>query len=336
MSTVFQRLWIDGKGVDSSSGEAFPVFDPANGDPVGRAAAATSEDAARAVEAAHKAFLAWRKVPPPERGAKIKAAARLAREKADEIGRLLTLEQGKPIQEAVGEVKASADALEFFAEESWRIVGETMPTTKANRRSYVLKQPLGVVVAISPWNYPILLMAWKLGPAMVTGNTVVAKPPSETPLAVSRFIEVLGEAGIPPGVVNIVTGRGREIGPALIQHPRTAKVAITGQTESGKRVMEMASAGLKRVTLELGGHTPLLVLPDADLNKAVEGAVYRSFRNMGQICNAVNRIYVHRPLLGAFVEEFEAATQKLTIGHGLNNPDLGPMCTAAGVEKVER
>jgi len=336
VSTPYQKLWIGGAWMDSSSGETFPVTDPANGEAVGTAAAATPEDAGRAVEAAHEAFLSWRKVPPPERGAMLKEAAGRARRSADEIGRLLTLEQGKPIQEAIGEVKASADALEFFAEESWRIVGETMPSQKSNRRSYVIKQPYGVVVAISPWNYPILLMAWKLGPALVTGNTVVAKPPSETPLAVSRFLEVLAEGGLPKGVVNIVSGRGRAIGPALIQHPRTAKVAITGQTESGKQVMEMAAAGLKRITLELGGHTPLIVFPDADLHKAVEGAAYRSFRNMGQICNAVNRIYVHRSLFGSFVEEFEDATRKLTIGHGLDNPDLGPMCTAAGVQKVQR
>ncbi|MFQ5879693.1 MAG: aldehyde dehydrogenase family protein [Dehalococcoidia bacterium] len=329
------ELLINGEWVSSSSGETFPVCDPASGEMIGTATSATAEDVGRAIEAADAAFKQWAKTPAPARAKVLKEAARLAYERAEEIGRLLTVEQGKPVNEAVGEVKTSADALEFFAEEAWRIQGETMPTSKPNRRSYVIKQPLGVVVAISPWNYPILLMSWKLGPALITGNTVVAKPPSESPLAVSRFIELLVEAGVPPGVVNIVTGRGSVLGPALVQHPLTAKVALTGQTETGKKIMEMAASGLKHVSLELGGHTPLIVFEDADLDKAVEGAVYRSFRNMGQICNAVNRIYVHKSILEKFVEKFDEATQKLTIGHGLEDPDLGAMCTPGGIEKVK-
>ncbi|HEY4690782.1 MAG TPA: NAD-dependent succinate-semialdehyde dehydrogenase [Anaerolineae bacterium] len=329
------QLLINGAWVSPPNSETFAVRDPATSEVVGSGVSATAEDAARAIEAAHTAFKTWGRLPAPERGKILKKAARLAYERADELGRLLTLEQGKPLNEAIGEVKASADALEFFAEEAWRIQGETMPTAKANRRSYVIKQPYGVVVAISPWNYPILLMTWKLGPALVTGNTVVAKPPTETPLATSRFIALLMEAGAPPGVVNIVTGRGALLGPALVQHPLTAKVAITGQTETGKKVMQMAVDGLKHVSLELGGHTPLIVFEDADLSKAVEGGVYRSFRNMGQICNAVNRIYVHNSIIDRYVEEFVKATHKLTIGHGLENPDLGPMCTLGGVQKSQ-
>lgn len=333
--TVDLKLLIKGEWISSSSGETFVVDDPATGAPVGAAASGTSEDAARGIEAAHQAFKGWARRPAPDRGRILKQAARLAYERAEEIGRLLTQEQGKPLREAIGEVKASADALEFFGEEAWRLHGETMPTSSTHRRSYVIKQPLGVVITISPWNYPILLMAWKLGPALVTGNTVVAKPPTETPLAVSRFIELLVEAGAPPGVVNIVTGRGSVLGPVLVKHPLTAKVAITGQTETGKKIMEMAAPGLKRLTLELGGHTPLIVFEDADLDKAVEGAVYRSFRNAGQICNAVNRIYVHNSILDRFAEKFVGATKKLTVGHGLNDPDLGPLCTRQGLEKVK-
>lgn len=329
------RLLINGAWRDSSSGETFEVTDPATGEVVGTAAKAIAEDVSRAVEAAHTAFKGWGRMPPPDRGKTLKKAAGLAYQRADELGRLLSLEQGKPLREAIGEVKASADALEFFGEEAWRIQGETMPTSKPNRRSFVIKQPLGVVIAISPWNYPILLMAWKLGPALVTGNTVVAKPPTEAPLATGLFIELLVQAGVPPGVVNIITGRGVEVGPALIQHPLTARVAVTGQTETGKKIMEMAAPGLKQVSLELGGHTPLIVFEDADLDKAVQGAVYRSFRNMGQICNAVNRIYVQASVLERFVERFVEATRKLTIDHGLNNPDLGAMCTPGGVERTK-
>lgn len=328
------KLFIAGKWV-SSSGETFPVDDPASGEIVGRVASASAEDAARAIEAAHRAFKTWSKTPAPQRGKILKKAARLAYDRAEAIGRLLTLEQGKPLREAVGEIKAAADALEFFGEESWRIQGQTMPTNNPGRRSYVIKQPFGVVVTISPWNYPILLMAWKLGPALVTGNTVVAKPPTETPLAVSEFMALLAEAGAPPGVVNIITGRGSILGPTLVTHPLTAKVAITGQTETGKKIMELAASGLKRLSLELGGHTPFIVFEDADLERAVEGAVYRSFRNAGQICNAVNRIYVHNSILDRFVEMFVETTKRLTIGHGLDNPDMGPLCTQKGRDKVQ-
>ncbi|MCS6907631.1 MAG: NAD-dependent succinate-semialdehyde dehydrogenase [Anaerolineales bacterium] len=330
------RLYIEGKWVESSSGETFDVFDPATGELVGKAASATSEDASKAVEAAHRAFPEWAKLPPPERGKILKKAAQLARERANDLGRLLTLEQGKPLGEAVGEINASADALEFFGEEGWRIQGDILPPNKPNRRSFVIKQPLGVVVAISPWNYPILLMAWKLGPALVTGNTVVAKPPSETPLALTQFIALLSEAGIPPGVINIVTGKGSVLGPALVRHPLTAKIAITGQTDTGRKVMSMAAEGIKKVSLELGGHTPFIVFRDADIEKAVKDGVLRSFRNMGQICNAVNRIYVHKSILPSFVEEFVEVTRKLTIDHGLNNPDLGSMCTRGGIEKTRQ
>ncbi len=327
-------LLIDGRWVLAHRGGTFPVLDPATGEQVGTASSADAEDAAQAIEAAHAAFSQWSRWPAVQRGAVLKQAAQLARERASELGRLLTLEQGKPLSEAIGEIRAAADALEFFSEEAWRIQGDIMPPNRANRRNLVLKQPLGVVVAISPWNYPVLLMAWKLGPALITGNTVVAKPPSETPLATTLFTALLQEAGAPPGAVNVVTGRGSVLGPVLVQHPRTAKIALTGQTSTGQAIMELAARGIKRLSLELGGHTPLLVFPDADLEKAVQDAVYRSFRNMGQICNAINRIYVHRSLYDTFVEAFVEQTRKLRIDHGLNDPDLGPMCTRDGVDKT--
>lgn len=329
------KLHINGEWTDPASAATFDVLDPANGERVGTAASGTPEDAARAIESAHAAFKTWGRWTAAERGKVLKKAAALARGRADELGRILTLEQGKPLKEAVGEVKAAADALEFFGEQAWRIEGDVIPANKPGRRDLVLKQPLGVVVAISPWNYPVLLMSWKLGPALVAGNTVVAKPPTETPLAVGLFTALVHEAGAPPGVINIVTGRGSALGPALIQHALTAKVAITGQTDTGKKVMEMAAPGLKQLSLELGGHTPLVVFADADLDKAVEGGVLRSFRNMGQICNAVNRIYVHNSIREQYTRDFIEATGRLTIDHGLNDPDLGPMCTAAGIEKTK-
>jgi len=328
------NLFIGDEWRPSSSGETFEVRDPANGEIVGLAANASPEDAARAVEVAHRAFKIWSQIPPPDRGKVLKKAAQLARERAQDLGRILTLEQGKPISEAIGEIQASADALEFFGEEGWRIVGEIPPFSRPNRRNFVLKQPYGVVVAIGPWNYPVLLITWKLGPALVAGNTVVVKPPTETPLSVSLFAALIAEAGAPAGVVNIVTGRGSVLGPVLIRHPLTAKVALTGQTETGRQIMALAAEGPKPVSLELGGHTPLIVFADADLPKAVRDGVLRSFRNMGQICNAINRIYVQKPVLEPFIEAFVETTRRLTIDHGLKDPDLGPMCTRTGVEKT--
>lgn len=326
------QLFIQGEWISSSSGQTFPVRDPATGEVVGEAESATEAEVGRAIEAAHQAFATWSRMTPMDRASVLKKAACLALDQAEELGRILTLEQGKPLKEAVSEIRASAEAIQYFAEQAWRLEGDVAPPNKPNRRDFVLKQPLGVVVAISPWNYPVLLMSWKLGPALITGNTVVAKPPTETPLAVGRFAALLHEAGAPKGTINIVTGRGSVLGPALVQHPLTAKVAITGQTDTGKKVMQMAASGLKHLSLELGGHTPLIVFPDADLDKAVEGGVLRSFRNMGQICNAVNRIYVHNSILKPYTERFVEATRKLTIDHGLKDPDLGPMCTRGGIE----
>ncbi|MFB6272678.1 MAG: aldehyde dehydrogenase [Salinibacter sp.] len=331
--TEQSRWLINGKWTTEGGSGTFEVRDPANGDVVGTGVNADPEDAERAIEAAHAAFKTWSRTPPPERGEVLKAAARMARERQDELGELLSREQGKPLSEAKGEVDGAAGALEFFGEESWRIQGETMPTGKPNRHSHVVKQPYGVVTAISPWNYPLLLMSWKLGPALVTGNTVVAKPPTETPLALTKFIGLLAEAGAPNGVVNIVTGGGKALGPALAQHPNVAKIAITGQTETGKKVMEMAASGLKRVSLELGNHTPLLVFDDADVEAAAKGAAKRAFRNAGQVCNSINRIYVHNSIKDSFVEKAVDAINGMTIDRGLNDPDVGAMCTASALEK---
>ena len=329
------QLLIGGHWRNSSERESFRVLDPATGEVVGQAQAASPEDASKAIEAAYEAFAVWSKEPPHLRGAILKRAAQLARSRAEELGRLLTLEQGKPLKEAVGEVLAAADALEYFGEEGWRIIGDIFPPNRKRRANLVLKRPLGVVVAISPWNYPVLLLSWKLGPALIAGNTVVAKPPSEAPLAATLFTALIQEAGAPPGVVNVVTGRGSRIGPVLVTHPLTAKVAFTGETKTGKEIMALAAQGLKRLSLELGNSTPLLVFPDADLGAAAEAAAYRSFRNAGQICNAVNRIYVHQEVLDGFLTNFLDRVAKITVGHGLQNPDMGPLCTEEGLLRTQ-
>ena len=334
--TAKLQMLIDGAWVDARSGATFEVHNPANGTLIAHVPRADEEDADLALRAADRAFKPWAATPPIQRAAVLKKAATLVRERRETLGRLLTSEQGKPLREAMGEITASADALEYYAEAARRMLGEVIPTDSPNRRSIVIRQPVGVVVAIGPWNYPVLLMSWKIAPALIAGCTVVAKPPSATPLAVIRFVECLVEAGVPPGVLNVVTGPGSTLGEALVTHPLTRKVALTGQTDTGKEIMRLAAKGIKRLSLELGNHSPLIVAPDANLEAAVKGGVYRSFRNCGQICNAVNRIYVHRSLYDAYVEAFVKATKALKIGDPLADPDvdLGPMTTAEGVAKV--
>lgn len=328
------RLLIDGAWVEGQTRRWVDVIDPSTEEPMGRAAEADMADADRAVAAADRAFRDWSQTAPSARAAILRKGAGLAAARLEELARLLTLEQGKPLREARSEIRAAIDALEYYAEEARRIYGETIPTDHTNRRSIVIRQPVGPVAAIGPWNYPVLLLTWKVAPALAAGCTVVAKPPTVTPIAVTRFLGCLVEAGLPPGVLNIVVGPGRTVGDRLVRHPLIRKIGFTGETATGKAIMRAAADGLKRLSLELGGHCPMLVFPDADIALAAKHAAYRAFRNMGQICNAINRIYVHRDVYDAFVEAMVEETRKLRIGRGLDDLDLGPMTTRDGLEKT--
>ena len=328
------QLLIGGRWVDGREGEALPVIDPAEEQTVAMAAVAASADVDAAVQAAALAFPRWAATAPGERSRLLRAAAQRARERLEELARLLTLEQGKPLREARGEIQASIDALEYYSEEPRRIAGRTLPTDHPRRRSYVIRQPVGPAACIGPWNYPVLLLAWKVAPALAAGCSVVVKPPSRTPVAVTRFLTCLVEAGVPAGVVNIVIGPGRTVGTALVRHPLIRKIAFTGETATGKELMRLAADGMKRLSLELGGHCPVLVFPDAPLEAAVRATAYRAFRNAGQICNAVNRVYVHRDIYARFTEAFVEETRRLRVGPGLEDPDLGPLTTPEGVAKT--
>lgn len=328
------RLLIDGAWVRGESGQQIDVTDPATGEVIGRAEVATETDVDRAARAAHQAFGSWSRTTPSARAALLRKGAELVRSRIEELALLLTLEQGKPRSEARGEIKASIDALEYYAEEARRVYGETIPTDHARRRSLVIRQPVGPSAAIGPWNYPVLLLVWKVAPALAAGCTVVAKPPSVTPLAVSRFLGCLVDAGLPQGVLNIVIGPGRTVGDTLVRHPLIRKIGFTGETSTGKAIMKAAADGMKRISLELGGHCPLIVFPDADVNAAAKAAAYRAFRNMGQICNAVNRVYVHESMAGQFAEAMVEEARKLRIGPGIEDLDLGAMTTQDGLEKV--
>ena len=330
-------MLIDGKWTESCSGETFEVINPATNEIIAEVPKGNGEDVDKALRAADKAFSEWSSLPAIKRAEFLHKTARLIRERAADIARCLTQEQGKPLNEAKGEISSAADTIEYYAQEGYRILGEIIPTSSPKRRSLIIKQPVGVVVAITPWNYPVSLLSWKIGPALIAGCTVVAKPSSLAPLSVIEFIRCFVDASLPAGVLNLVTGPGSTVGGELVQHPLTRLIAFTGATDTGKDIMKKASPGLKRVSLELGGNCPLIVCQDADVDVAVKGGVYRAFRNMGQICNSINRIYVQTSIAGEFIEKFVEATKKLRIGDGLEEPDidLGPMISAQQREHVK-
>ena len=331
-------LYINGQFVPSETSRTFNVINPVNAEPMGEAAKASTGDVEHALEAAQAAFKQWSRVSGDERAAKLKAAAAAIREQEDELARILTAEHGKPLGDAIKEIRGTASSFEYYGEEARRISGEVAPAKAATMRSLVIRQPIGVVAAIVPWNYPVSLMSWKVAPALAAGCTVVVKPPELAPLATTKTIEVISSVGLPPGAVNVVTGKASEIGDFLVGHPITRVVALTGSTEIGAHIMRVASDGIKKLILELGGHTPMVIFNDADMERALADGVKRSFRNMGQICNAVNRIYVERGIAQEYIDRFVKMTQEMTIGDGLADPnvDLGPMIDASGVTRTQR
>jgi acyl-CoA reductase-like NAD-dependent aldehyde dehydrogenase len=332
------ELFINGQSIPSETNRTFQVFNPANAKPMGEAAKASTADVERALEAAQTAFKQWSRTTGDQRSALLKAAAAAIRDHERELASILTAEHGKPLNDALKEIQGTASAFEYYGEEARRISGEIAPSKSATSRSLVIRQPIGVVAAIVPWNYPVSLMSWKVAPALAAGCTVVVKPPELSPLATTKTIEVISSAGLPAGAVNAVTGKASEIGDFLVRHPITRVVALTGSTEVGAHIMRVASDGIKKLILELGGHTPLVIFKDANLKRALGDGVKRSFRNMGQICNAVNRIYVEREIADEYIERFVQMAEKMTIGDGLANPgvDLGPMIDLKGIERTQR
>lgn len=332
-----QLMIINNEFRESERGEYISVINPATEEKIGEVPVASKKQIDDAARAAFEAFKEWSTLASFERSNFLHKAADIVEKKAEEIGEILTSEEGKPLKEAVSEVKGSAEAIRYFAEGAKRIFGEIIPLNQVDIESMVVKQPIGVVAAISPWNYPVQLLAWKVGAALAAGCTVVAKPPSETPLSPLKFLECFIEAGIPEGVINGITGSGSVVGKELVLHPLVRKVSFTGSTEAGKKIMGYCSENVKRVTLELGGQSPLIVFADADFEGAIKGTVKRSFRNMGQVCNAINRIYIEQSIYEKFLESFVARTKELRIGNGLTDPDvdLGPMVNLDILQKVK-
>lgn len=318
----------------AADGARSEVRSPHDGRVVATVSRATPGDLHDAVQAAATAFRPWSVRTAYDREQVLRKATAFVRTQAADIGRLMALEQGKPLAQSLSEIGASCDTIDYYAAEGPRIEGWTNPAEDPSYRSWVTYQPVGVCGLITPWNYPVSLLSWKLGPALATGCTVVVKPTTVTPLSPLAFCAALTAGGLPPGVVNCVPGPGRTLGDALVRHPLVAKIAMTGSTEVGKQILAAAAPFLKKVSLELGGHCPAIVCADADLDLAAKVIAYKGLRNCGQSCSSVNRVYAHAKIHDALVEKVKTLALRLTMGDGLTDPsvDLGPMATAGGVE----
>ncbi len=322
-------------GVFVGEGET-PVTNPATGAELARVPAFSAQEATEAVEAAERAFRPWAARVAKDRANILRRWFDLIVENRDDLALILTSEQGKPLAEAKGEIDYAAAYVEFYAEEAKRIAGETLPSHRADGRILVLRQPTGVVAAITPWNFPAAMITRKVGPAIAAGCTVVLKPAGETPLTALALAELAARAGLPAGVLNVVTGPARPIGEVLTSHPAIRIVGFTGSTEVGKQLMRQSAGTVKKVALELGGNAPFIVFDDADLDAAVEGAILSKFRNAGQTCVCTNRIYVQRGIEAAFTEKLAAAVAALRVGDGASeNVQLGPLINEKAVQKIE-
>ncbi len=316
-----------------SGAESFPVPDPGNGTVVDTVASAGAAEARRAIDAAAKALPLWRDTTGKERGRFLRRAAEILARRSEEIAETITRENGKALSESLAEVGATIDHLEWFSEEARRGYGRTIPNQAPGKRHIVIRQPVGVVAAISPWNFPLVLSARKVAPALAAGCPVILRPATQTPLCNVAFAEALDEAGIPPGVFQLIAGPAGPIAETFVSDPRLAKISFTGSTEVGKRLLAQAAQTVTKLSLELGGHAPVIVFEDADLDKAVEGAMVTKFRNNGQSCIACNRLYVHSSLYADFLKRFGARTSSLRVGYGLDDGvDIGPVVNAAAAE----
>lgn len=331
------QMLIDGKWLNAQNDAVIDVENPSTGDIIGRVACASVQDVDTALKAAQMAFPNWAGLTGFQRGDLLHRAGQILEDRKKEIGAYVTLEQGKPLNEAIGEVEKCVEMLHFYAEEGMRVLGTVIPNTDSLDRSLVIKQPVGVVAALSPWNYPIELIGWKTAACLAAGCTIVAKPPSLTPISPLLYYRCLADAGIPPGVINMLPGSGSTVGRQLVASPVPAKIAFTGSLAVGLKIQDQAKDRIKKLSLELGGQCPLIVSSNADLDSAVKGAVRRSFRNMGQICIAINRIYAHESIYEAFLSNFSTVVRELTIADGIENPaaDVGPMASAEGLEKTQ-
>lgn len=328
--------YVDGAWAEATGGERFAVTNPANDEVLARVPNGARADAARAIEAAARALPAWRARTAADRGVVLRRIHDLMMANQERLAQLITAEMGKPIAESRGEVAYAAAFMEWAAEEGRRIYGETIPASVPNKRLLVLRQPVGVTAAITPWNFPIAMITRKVGPALGAGCTSVVKPAEQTPLSALAFAALAHEAGLPPGVLNVITGDPASIGNELLENFAVRKLSFTGSTEVGRILMAQAARNITRLSLELGGHAPFLVFDDADLDAAVAGAMATKFRNSGQTCVCANRIYVQEGVHDAFVAKLAEAMNGLQVGPGWQEGvQVGPLIDDGALEKVE-
>ena len=331
---TFQNF-IGGEWVDAAGGDTFESLSPATGEAIGTFPRSSPEDVDRAVEAAKEAYRSWRLVPAPKRGEIVFRFAALVAEHKQELAELMTREMGKVLAEAGGDVQEAIDMSYYMAGEGRRLFGQTTPSELPDKFNMSVRMPIGVVGVITPWNFPIAIPSWKIVPALVCGNTVVFKPATDTPALGERFVELLAEAGVPDGVVNVVHGYGRDVGDRIVRHPDVPVVTLTGSRETGVAVLEAAAENLKHVHLELGGKNGIIVMEDADLDLAVDGILWSAFGTSGQRCTAASRVIVHERVYDELAGRLVAAAERMRLGPGWEpDTDVGPVINRRALDKI--
>jgi alpha-ketoglutaric semialdehyde dehydrogenase len=335
MATTHLKNYIDGRWADASSGDSFEDTDPANGDVIATATKSTTADVDKAVDAAKRAYDGWRLLPAPKRGEILYRAAEIMLRRKDDLAREMTLEMGKVLAESKGDVQEGIDMTYYIAGEGRRQFGDVVPAELPNKWAMSMRHPHGVVAAITPWNFPFAIPTWKIMPALVLGNTVVFKPASYTPMMAVRLVEILEEAGLPKGVLNLVLGPGGALGDHLVQHPNVDLISFTGSSDTGAHISEIAGRLLKRVSCELGGKNAIVVLDDADVDLSLDGIVWSAFGTSGQRCTAASRVIAHRGVANDLIDKLVGRAKKLRLGHGLESTtDVGPVVSKQAQEKV--
>ncbi len=335
-SLLRQAAWLDGRWVGADSGACFPVRNPASGETLAEVPLMGRAETERAIAAAAVAQKAWRALTAKERSARLKQWFVLMQQHQEDLARILTAEQGKPLAEARGEIAYGASFIEWFAEEAKRVYGEVIPAPLSDRRLLVLKQPIGVTAAITPWNFPTAMITRKAAPALAAGCAMIVKPAEQTPLSALALAVLAEEAGIPGGVFQVITGDARQIGAAICESPVVTKLSFTGSTEVGRILMRQSADTIKKLSLELGGNAPFIVFDDADLDAAVEGAIASKYRNAGQTCVCANRLFVQDGVFDAFAQKLAERTAQLRVGDGFTDGvTQGPLIDDAALAKVE-
>ena len=327
--------FVGGKWIDSDSGEKIKVDNPANNEIIGEVPKCSTSETTKAIKEAQDAFPNWRDKTAKERSIILQKWARLIEQNVDDLARIMTLEQGKPLAEAKGEILMGVTYIDFYAEEGKRVYGDIIPDPMPDRRIVIIKQPVGVVGAITPWNFPSTMITRKCAPALAVGCTVVIKPASQTPYSALALGVLAKEAGFPDGVINIITGSAAAIGKELTENPIVKKISFTGSTEVGKVLLQQSASTVKKVSMELGGHAPFVVFEDANIDEAVTGAMQSKFRNSGQTCICANRIFVHEKVYDEFLDKFTQEVNKLKVGNGLEEGIVsGPLIDQPSLMKV--